>query len=245
MISVTILVKDREDLIASCLDALTAFPEVILVDTGSKDKTLSIAKTYPNVKIFSKEFIGFGPLHNIAIELASHDWIFSIDSDEVLSKEASDEILSLSLDPKAAYTIPRHNYFHGKRILGCGWKEEWQVRLFHKNYAKFSEDYVHEKVLTNNLLIKKIKAPMRHYSHRDISDLLHKMQTYTALYVDQNKEKKSSLFKAILRSYFAFFRAFFLRGGIFDGKEGYLLAKYMADSTFYKYARLMEASETS
>lgn len=243
MISVTVLTKNREDLIGACLDALSSFPEVVVLDTGSTDRTLEIARKYPNVRIFLETFNGFGPLHNRAIELAQHDWILSIDSDEVLSLESREEILNLNLDPSCVYAIPRHNYFHGKRIVGCGWKQEWQNRLFHRATTKFSNDQVHEKVLVDGITTKRLSYPMFHYSHRDVADLLTKIQIYTTLFAKQNPHKKGSIFKACVKSSFAFFRAYFLRGGILDGREGFLLSKYMADTTFYKYAKLVERNE--
>ncbi|MCB1083253.1 MAG: glycosyltransferase family 2 protein, partial [Simkania sp.] len=95
MITVTILTKNNEETLGSVLESAKDFDEVVLLDTGSTDATLEIAGLYPNVKIFHSPFIGFGPLHNLATDHASNDWILSLDSDEVLTPELAQEILSL------------------------------------------------------------------------------------------------------------------------------------------------------
>src|SRR5580700_4830062 len=111
MISVVILAKNSDETIAQTLDACRCFPEVVLYDTGSTDQTLEIAKKYSNVKIVEKPFEGFGPSHNRAAEEASHDWVLSIDSDEVPSPELLEEIQGLALDQAAVYSLFRSNFF--------------------------------------------------------------------------------------------------------------------------------------
>src|SRR5690606_39059116 len=107
--------------IASCLKALERFDEVIILDSGSTDLTFDIVETFPNVKIHKTEFLGFGPLHNLAAEKATHSWILSVDSDEVLSDELALEILKTSLNSDSVYSFPFHNFYNGKHIKGCGW----------------------------------------------------------------------------------------------------------------------------
>ena len=104
------------------------------------------------MRIHHGEFIGFGPTHNLASNLASNDWILSLDCDEELSKELAEELLSLKLDPAAVYEIRRHNFFNGKRIRGCGgWDPDFVVRLYNRKATAFDQAQVHEKVLTTGL----------------------------------------------------------------------------------------------
>ena len=140
MISVTILTKDNEETIGSVLESVRLFDEVILLDTGSTDATLEIARIYPNVKVFKSDFIGFGPLHNLAAEYASHEWVLSLDSDEVLTPSLAKEILDLSLDPQKVYSFPFDNYFNGKHIKWCGWYPDRHIRLYHKRSTSFTND---------------------------------------------------------------------------------------------------------
>jgi len=239
MISVTVLVFNDEDKIATCLEALSQFAEVVVLDTGSTDRTKELALQFSNVRLFSSPFIGFGPLHNLAISYATHDWILSIDSDEVLSKEAFEELQRIELDRESIYLFSRWNFFGGKRITTCGWHSENIIRMFHKSQTQFSEDVVHEKVLLKNLKSVLVKGPIFHYSYRNIDDFLIKMRRYSTLFVEQHQErKKSSLFKAIIKSWAAFFRSYILKRGFLGGREGYIISRYNADVAYYKYLKL-------
>ncbi len=241
MVSVTILTKQSEDTLEKVLTSVRDFDEVILLDTGSSDNTLEIGKKFKNVTIKTSPFIGFGPLHNLAISYASNSWILSLDADEVLSEDLKDEILNLKLDPKCLYSIPFHNYFKGKWIKGCGWYPDRHIRLFHKEKTRFSEDAVHEKILIKELQEVKLNSPIFHYSYRTMSDFLRKMEFYTTLFAEQNiGKKKSSFSKALTHGFFAFIKSYLLKRGIFDGKEGYIISVYNAQTAYYKYLKLCE-----
>jgi glycosyltransferase involved in cell wall biosynthesis len=241
VISVTVLSYNAEETIEPTLKALEAFDEVILLDTGSKDKTLKIAEKFKNVKVLEGQFNGFGPLHNFATMQAKNDWILSIDSDEVMTKEAVDEILSLNLDPHTVYGVSFKNYYNGKWISFCGWYPEHKLRLYNRKITKFNNEFVHENIITDGLKIQKLSKPVYHYSYRKISHFLTKMEYYSELFANQNRGKrKSSLFLAIVKSWAAFFRSYILKKGIFGGKEGYIISRYQADVAFYKYLKLDE-----
>lgn len=245
MISATVLTKNSEETLASCLKALEGFDEVILLDTGSTDLTLDIARTFPNVKVHEAPFQGFGPLHNLAAEKASHDWILSLDSDEVLTEELASEIEQASLTPECVYSFPFHNYFNGKHIRGCGWFPDRHIRLYNKAKTHFSNDFVHEKIESHGLKEVRFQHPVKHYSYRSISDFLKKMENYSSLFAHQNKQKKSSsLAKALLRSTFAFFKSYVIKKGFLDGREGFIISVYNAQTTFYKYLKLEELNQT-
>lgn len=239
MISVCILTKNAAPTLKAALDSVQSFPEVIILDNGSTDETLNLAKTYPNVRIFSLPFIGFGPLRNKAAKFASHDWILCLDSDEVLSPALVQELHFLRLEPQTAYFFPRHNYYNGKRILGCGWDPEKIARLYHRGSAGFSESQVHEKLIANQFI--HLNAPILHTPYRSTSDFLSKMQHYSTLFAQQHEGKKHSSFAiALAHGLYAFFRSYILKKGIFCGKEGFLISLYNANTTFYKYLKLAE-----
>ena len=163
MISVTILTKNCETTLKKTLDSLISFPEVLIYDTGSTDKTLSIARAYPNVKIAQEKFIGFGPTHNAASAHATHDWILSIDSDEVATPELVQEIQNLALDSTTVYSILRHNYFNGKHIKWCGgWHPDRVFRLYNRKSTRFNDAQVHEKVITNGFKEIPLASPLLH-----------------------------------------------------------------------------------
>lgn len=230
MISAAVLTKNNEKTIEACLSSIQDLPEVIILDTGSSDRTLEIAGNYPNVTIHKSPFIGFGPLKNLAAEKCSHSWILSLDADEVLTCP-----LPTDLNPECTYSFPFHNYYNGKWIKGCGWYPDRHVRLYHKSHARFSSDHVHEKIQGGDEV--KLNIPIRHYSYRDIDDFLLKMDRYSTLFAEQSN-KKSSLSKALRHSFWAFLKSYILKRGFLDGREGFIISQYNAHVAYYKYLKL-------
>lgn len=244
MISVTVLTKNSQETLPATLQSLQKFPEVLVFDSGSKDATLEIAQKFPNVRIFNGTFTGFGPTHNDASNRASNDWILSIDSDEVLSEALIEEILKIKLDENCVYQLQRKNYFNGKWIRWCGgWHPDPVLRLYHRKATRFTDDAVHEKVILGHLKLISLTAPLLHTPYRSMEDFLEKMQAYSTLFAQQNQGKKhSSMGKAFLHGYFAFFKSYFLKRGVLGGKEGFIISMYNGHTAFYKYLKLMEAN---
>jgi glycosyltransferase involved in cell wall biosynthesis len=244
MISVTILVKNGAKTLEKALQALERFEEIVLLDTGSTDSTLDIAKQFANVKVFQHPFIGFGPSHNYLSSLATHDWILSIDCDEVASNELVDEIFSLQLDNNCLWALSRHNYFRGKFIKGCGWYPDCPLRLYNRQVTQFSDAMVHESLVVGKLKTQTLKNPLYHYPYHSISDFIAKMQSYSTLFAEQYRGKKtSSIWKAIGHGFFAFFKSYFLKRGIFLGQEGFIISLYNGHTAYYKYLKLQELNE--
>lgn len=243
MISVTILTKNSQKYLKEVLSALRAFDEVLIYDNGSSDATLEIASSFPNVTIVCGEFTGFGPTHNKASSLAKHDWILSIDSDEVVTPEMEKEILSTPLNPGAVYSFPRQNFYNGKWIKWCGWYPDRQYRLYNRNKTRFTDTQVHESIIIKNLEHHPLKNPLRHYSYDSQFEFLSKMQSYSDLFAKQNKgKKKSSPCKAVLHGLSAFLKAYILKKGFLGGYEGFVISVYNGNTAFYKYLKLYEAN---
>lgn len=245
MISVTILTKNAEKTLEATLKSLVSFKEVIIYDTGSTDRTLEIAGQFTNVKIVQGPFIGFGPTHNEATAAAGHDWILSIDSDEVVQDSLYEEILKLPLDKKTVYEIQRCNHFGKKWIRCCaGWHPDWVKRLYHRRSTLFSHDQVHEKILTEGMKIMRLQGKINHFPYQGIADFLEKMQFYSSLFAQQNYETKdASLGKAILHGMFAFIKNYFFKKGILGGKEGFIISLYNSHVAYYKYLKLAEKKD--
>ncbi len=244
MISVIILTKDNQKTLRRTLESTRAFPEVLVCDTGSRDKTLEIAKEFANVKLLKKTLSGFGSLRNEVSKEASHDWILSLDSDEVLSASLQKELKALSLDPGSVYDFSFHNYYNQRLIKWCGWYPESHVRLYHRKNTQFSDAHVHEGVLAGDLKLKRCKGVIEHYSYQSTHDFLEKMQRYSDLFAKQHQgKKKSSLCHAIYHGSFAFFKSYMLKRGFMGGKEGFVISVYNANTAFYKYLKLAEANQ--
>lgn len=244
MISVTLIVKNGERNLKKVLTSLKNFSEVILLDTGSTDSTLEIAKNFSNVSLHASPFLGFGKCRNLAASLASNDWILAIDADEVLSEPLVQEILSLKPEPSFVYALPFHNFFNGKHIKWCGWHPESHVRLYHRKTTSFSEAMVHEGVIQEGLKKINLSHPVLHYPYDTVSDFLIKMERYSSLFAVQYKHKrKSSPKTALVHGAAAFFRSFFLKKGFLGGAEGLLISFYNAHTAFYKYFKLYQANK--
>jgi glycosyltransferase involved in cell wall biosynthesis len=243
-ISVTILTKNSSKYLKEVLDALDAFDEVVVFDNGSCDETLRIAAAYGNVVIHEGKFDGFGKTHNIASALAKNEWILSIDSDEVVTPEMCEEVLSLKLDAGAVYSFPRHNYFNGRLIKGCGWYPDRQYRLYHRGHTRFTDADVHESIIVKGMHIVPLKGALVHYSYACVGDFLSKMQSYSTLFAQQYcGVRRSSPLKAVLHGIYAFFKSYILKKGILCGYEGLLISTYNGHTAYYKYLKLYEANK--
>ena len=245
MISVAMIVKDGEKYLEECLQSLASFDEVLLLDTGSTDRTMEIARGFQNVRIEQRGFIGFGPTKNLAAELAKHDWILSVDSDEVVTPELSSEILSLSLDDSQVYRFSRHSYYRGKFIKGCGWYPDKILRLYNKQRTSLNDNQVHESVMVKEgMSIADLSGALKHYPYDSAGSLVDKLQFYSTLFAEQNRGKlKSSPWKAVSRGLAAFFKGYVIRKGFLDGYAGFHIAYCQGLATYLKYLKLFEANQ--
>lgn len=246
-ISIALLTKNSEHHLVELLPSLAPFDEVVVVDTGSSDGTVALAKTFPNVSLFEKKFTGFGPLRNFAAEVARNDWILALDSDERLSPALLQEISGLSLEAKALYLLPFHNYFQGKHIRWCGWYPESHERLYHRKETAFSPALVHERLLCKpGMRCEALSHPVVHTPYRSLSDFLGKMERYSTLFAEQYAGKRrASPLKAIGHGAWAFLRSYLLRRGILGGYEGFVISSYNGATAFYKYLKLYEKTRCS
>ncbi len=244
-ISATILTKDSGAHLAEVLTALHWCDEVVVFDTGSTDNTMAIAQRHPNVQLFRLEgtFPGFGRAHQQAVALARHDWILSIDSDEVVSAGLAAEIAALPLDERIVYAMPFHNYFNGRRITSCGWHPDCHDRLFNRRATNFCESEVHERVQASHLVGRRLRHPIRHYSYDSLDDFLRKMRHYGGLFAAQNAGRRTAgPLKAVSRSVWMFFKSYLLQRGCLQGGEGLVISAYKAQTVFWKYLLLDEAN---
>lgn len=245
LISVHILTKNSASTLTQTLFSLQMFPEVIVFDTGSTDRTLEIAAQFSNVRIFQSTMKGFGVAHNEAASFSTYDWVLSIDSDEALTPELAHEISSLHLSPDTVYEIERENYFNNKRVRCCaGWYPDWVIRLYNRKATSFSDSAVHEKIRTDGLKVVRLHYPIKHVPYRSIADFLDKMQTYSSLFALQYQGKRSSsLCHAIFHGLAAFLKNYLLKKGFLGGHAGFIISLYNAQTAYYKYLKLAELNK--
>ena len=241
-LSVTIITKNEEAAIAACLASVAWVDEIVVVDSGSTDKTVEICKAHGAIVHSTKQWPGFGPQKNSALGFASHEWVLSIDADERISLELRAEIeQALSLNTSnVAYQIPRSSSYCGQFMRHSGWWPDYVLRLFPKSQAIFSDDIVHEHVIFKGE-IRTFKNPLLHISYIDLEEVLDKTNRYSSDGAAKlaGRGKTASLSSAILHGLWAFLRTYVLKLGFLDGRMGFILAVSNAETTYYRYLKLM------
>lgn len=242
-ISVVIIAKDAQETIKACLESLKDFEEVILYLNNSSDKTKEIAELYRNVQIIKGDFIGFGETKNRAGSYAKNRWIFSLDSDEVLTQELIETLKTFQPQPQTLYAIDRSNYYKTQQIKHC-WGNDILVRLYNRTETEFSPHKVHEYIIEKNLTKTILKGRLKHYPYNNMSDFIVKLDRYSTIFAQENTGKKnSSPLKAILNAHYSFFRTYILKRGFLDGYAGLVIAFSHMATNFYKYMKLYEANK--
>ena len=242
-ISVVIIVKNGASTIKKVLESILNFTDVIVYDNGSTDATKDIVKTFSNVNLIEGEFLGFGPTKNKAASYALNDWIFSLDADEVVSKEFVENLYSKVLDKNTIYTILRSNFYKQTQVKYC-WGDDVITRIYNRKSTSFTEKKVHEKVIQNNLKIEQLKGVIKHYPYNSISDFIVKLDRYSTIYAQDNVNKKSSSpLKAILNAKYSFIKTYFFKRGFLDGYVGVIIAFSHMATNFYKYMKLYEINK--
>lgn len=235
-LSVIIICKNEQDMIEACLQSVQFADEIIVLDSGSADQTIEIAKRYTPY-VFETDWPGFGPQKNRALEKATGDWVLSIDADERVPTPLKDEIrMAIKNSEHDAFDIRRTSYFLGHKIRFGDWKDKLHICLFKKGTARFSDDIVHECVIAKGR-IKKLKYQIDHYPYRTRDDIKRKTDHYAKLGREKRiaKGKKGGWLIASLKASFAFLRTYVFKLGFLDGKAGFLIAKMGARYTYLRY----------
>ena len=240
-LSVILITKNEGHNLEDCLSSLSEIAqEIIVVDSISTDETLEIANKYGAIISSPNDWPGFGPQKNRALAMASKDWVLSVDADERLTQELRDEIKDVLISPKAnCYAIPRSSWYCGRFMRHSGWSPDYVDRLFKRGSAYFSDNLVHERLIPSGQ-VKKLKSPMLHYSFRNFSQVLQKIDRYSTDSALQAfaKNKRSSPTKAILHGLWTFIRTYFIKLGFLDGAQGFALAISNAEGSYYRYLKI-------
>jgi glycosyltransferase involved in cell wall biosynthesis len=247
-LSVIIITKNEAASIRRCLESVKWADEIIVVDSGSTDDTVNICRELGAKVTITSDWPGFGPQKSRALDLATHDWVLSLDADEWVTPELRNEIQVAINNPAAisAYRMPRLSSFCGTYLKHGGWWPDHIIRLFRKDQARFSDDLVHEQVIVTGEVVT-LQQHLMHESFRDLDQVLAKMNAYSnaGAHMMLAKGRRSSLFTAMLRGSWAFFRAYILRAGFLDGGAGFIQAVCHGEGTYYRYLKLAQLQKTT
>jgi len=245
-ISTIIITLNEEENIKECLESVKWTDEIIVIDSGSIDKTLKICKNFkPRIKLFHRKWNGYSQQKNFGIKKTEHQWILSLDADERITPELKNEIQNILSKPSdvIGYKIPRKNYYFGKWLKWGGNYPDYQLRLFHKNYGVFINTPVHESITVKGK-IKRLREPLLHYTYRTLNDYFQRFIHYTDLERDILISKKikinflTIIYYLILLPFKKFLSRFIFKLGFLDGWYGWIAIKlnnFTKIVSFYKY----------
>ncbi len=243
-ISAVILTKNEEKNLQRCLESIRWVDEILILDSESNDGTIEIARKF-GAKLHQFPWEGFGKQKQKGVELASGEWIFSIDADEAVTPDLKAEIQSKLADghSPAGYYLKRKAYFLDRFVRHGGWYPDWVLRLFKKGKGRFTPAPVHETVVLDGMS-GRLDADLLHYTDPDFSHYLAKLNRYTDLSAQEllAKGKKGSFWRILANPAAKFFSQYFLKAGFLDGKAGFILAGASAFHVFSKYVKLWELS---
>lgn len=240
MISALAITFNEEEHIERFINSLSFADEIIIVDSNSTDRTIEIAKEM-NVKVYQRDFDNFSSQKNYAIKKASHDWIVFFDLDEIISAELANEIQEKipSNTDTSAFKVKRNFYFMGKHIKYSGFQNDAVVRVFKKSAGYYSGDLVHETLKINGQT-EILKNHADHYSYRTFDLYSEKLTHYSKLQAEMlyKKNIRPQFYHFFFRTFWRFFHQYFIKLGILDGKEGFILAYVSGFSVFKRYINL-------
>ena len=238
-ISATIITYNEERNIARAIESLRSADEIVVVDSGSSDRTVEIAQNL-GVRVIEHQWLGYAGQKNYAAEQASHDWILAVDADEALSEMLEAEIWQVKKNgPRFdAYSMPRLAQYLGKWILHSGWYPDRKVRLYDRRKAKWVGKYVHESVEVNGS-VGRLDANLLHYTCQSLSEHLRTMDRYTTLAAEELVSQKRQIgwYQLALDPVWTFFSTLVLKRGFLDGMEGMAIAWMGALYQFLKFAK--------
>ncbi|WP_034764419.1 glycosyltransferase family 2 protein [Chrysiogenes arsenatis] len=239
-ISATVITLNEAHNIVACLESLSFLPEVIVVDSGSSDATVSLCQQFANVRFFHNPWPGYGAQKNYAASLATQPWILNVDADERVSTPLREQlaILDYSGTNIDVYSVRRENYFCCKRVRYSGWYPDAQKRLYFRASAAFNAREVHESV-EGVFPAYPLKSGLIHFTYRSLSDYLQRMDRYSTLAARQMRlEGRTVRWSDVyLRPFFTFLKMFFFKKGFLDGRMGLTLATLYAMYTYAKYLK--------
>ena len=241
-LSVVVITRNEAANLPACLASVPFADEIVVLDSGSTDETTAIARACGARVSESANWPGFGPQKNRALALATGDWVLSLDADERVTPQLAQQIRTAIASGAAdAYEIPRLTRFCGRWIHHCGWTPDHVLRLFRRAHARFSDDLVHERVLTELGTRKgRLTTPLLHESYPTPAHYWRKLEAYSQAWARQQhvRGRRTSMARAGAAGVVAFLRSYLLRLGFLDGAMGFAVCTMQAQAAFGKYFAL-------
>lgn len=244
-LTIIIAAKNEAHNIADCVRSARFADEILVLDSGSVDGTRELAAA-EGAHVVPTDWPGYGPQQSRGIALARGDWVLSLDADERITPALREEIRRVIASPQAdGYRLPRLSSFCGRFIHHSGWRPDYTLRLVRRDKAGFTSHFLHAHMTVQGST-RDLKESIVHYSYRDMDDVLEKLNRYASGNARDlhARGKTASLSKAITHGLWAFVRTYVFRRGFLDGQHGFMLAVYNAESTYYKYIKLMALNKT-
>lgn len=238
--SVTVIALNAADQIEACLKSAAFADEIVVVDSGSTDGTVEIARKY-GARVIQQDWLGFGPQKQFAVEQARHDWVLCLDCDERISERLRINIESVLHEPQfQAYRMPRCNRFMGRWLRHGEGYPDLSLRLFNRQAAHWSADAVHEKVVTA-AAVGKMEGDLLHESAESLASYMDKQNRYTTLQAQIlfERGKRASVLQLIFSPLLRFIKFYLFRLGFLDGAPGLIHILIGCFNSFMKYAKLM------
>ena len=238
-VSATIITLNEERNVARAIESLGCCDEILVMDSGSTDRTVEIAVKL-GVRVVENSWHGYARQKNLAAEQASNKWVLSIDADEALSEALAGDILTVKKDgPDAdAYSMPRRAQYCGRWILHSGWYPDRKVRLYHRERAEWVGEYVHESVRVRGR-VRELESDLLHFTCSSLSEHLKTLDRYTTLAAQElvGQGKPVGRARLMLDPAWTFVRGYVLQRGFLDGVQGLSIAWMAALYTYLKYAK--------
>ncbi len=240
-LSLIVITRDAAHELAECLASVPFAAEAIVVDSGSRDDTVALARRL-GARVVEQAFLGYGPQKNFAVAQAAHDWVLCVDADERVSPALATSIAAAfaSGAPQAqAYTIARRNRFLGRWLAHGEGYPDWNIRLFDRRHARWTDDPVHETVAADGR-VERLAGDLLHASAESIDAYIAKQNRYTTLQAQamHARGEHASLARIALSPLARFFRFYVVKLGFLDGAAGFAHIAIGAFASFLKYVKL-------
>lgn len=250
-ISAFIICLNEEEHIGRCLESVKWCDEIIVIDSGSTDKTLSICRQF-NARIFERAWPGYVEQKRFGLSQCQFKWVLNIDADEEVSQELSNQILEVlrkgrvSSDQPAGYYLLRIVHYLGRWWRKGGWFPEYRMRLMQREFAKWGGRDPHESALVSGPTAK-LSGELRHYSFETIAEHVAKLNSHSSVAAQElhRNGHRSSLSNVLFNPVMRFLKFFCFKRGFLEGRAGLVAASLETYYVFLKYAKLWEIEKHS